>query len=150
MGKYYIQHKTGGDVVDIESTYEGLFVVDTSGLINKGKLKNVYTETFADKKGMKVSYGSTPLFEATSPSISFVIIKFASASTDIVDVYTSFIDFITGKTIFFWDDIRNVKVELAMLNAVTANDIQIRGQERIEFEVEFTNVNGDYEKTSNA
>ena len=77
MTKYYIQEIQGEfpKKIDLEATYKGVFVKDVIGLLNKGQRKDVYTETFADKKGVKRATGTTPLFEPTKVKLVLVILE---------------------------------------------------------------------------
>ena len=142
MTKYYIQEIQGKfpKKIDLEATYKGVFVKDVVGLLNKGKRKDVYTETFADKKGVKRVTGTTPLFEPTKVKLVLVILE-----DNFIETYTSLLEYLfLQKSFYLHDTLRNKKVELYVESAISPNDIHIVGQERIEVEIECINPNGEY------
>ncbi len=144
---YYMQLQTAGDVqdiIDIEATFEGLYVNDVEGLLNKGEAKNIYIETFADMEDSKVYMPDVVYREPTTVTMTLSIL-----ASNFVEVYGDFLTYIAKDKLKLWDDMRtvdskSVEVELLFTAAVSPDDILTEGQERIEVEIEFQNLKGDY------
>ncbi len=152
---YYIQRIPTNDdetpeVIDIEATFDNLYINDIEGILHKGKIKNRYTETFADRAEVKVwnppaSQGI--LHDETKVKIVLTTVQPNGTVTklnDFVQSYIDFIEYIEDRQFYLWDNMRNAKVELVLVSAISPDDILTLGQERIEVGVECTNLKGDF------
>ncbi len=156
---YYIQRfKTDDDetpdVVDIEATFDNLYINDIEGILHKGTIKNRYTETFADRAEAKVwNPPSSQGVLRSETTVKIVLTTLQPNGTvtnlnDFVQSYIDFIEYIEDRQFYLWDNMRNAKVELVLVSAISPDDILTLGQERIEVSVECANLKGDFVRTT--
>ena len=115
--KYYLQHVSAsgdgeGDPIDIESTWQGLLYSKFEGLENKGKRKNVYTESYADSDELRVWQGKEVTREATNVTLSLCFVGEKRQ-----DDYEDFYNTISNGKFFYWDTKRKKKAYLILIDA---------------------------------
>ena len=149
---YYIQRlptkdDLTPDTIDIEATFDGLYINDIDGILDKGEVKNRYVEEFADIEGAKVYEPEKPLYKETKVVVKLTTIdKGEQAYSKFIKAYVDFVDYITARPFILWDEMRKRKVELLLTEAIKPNDILISGQERIQVDISFRNLKGTFEK----
>lgn len=143
--KFYISRKVDGSwdsAVSIEEYFDGLRYLKCTGLSDYGKIKNIYTESYAETDELRVYFPETVARENTE-----IELRLMFTGDDRRDVYDSFLTYISGCRIKFWDDCRNREVEMILVEAVTlSDDILIGGEPYIIVSFNFTNCNGQSKK----
>lgn len=142
---FYISRKVGNgwdSAVSIEEHFDGLRYLKCTGLSDYGKIKNIYTESYAETDELRVYIPTTIARENTDIELQLL---FTGESRR--DVYDSFLSYISGYRIKFWDDCRNREVEMILVEAVTlSDDILIGGEPYMIASFKFTNCNGQSKK----
>ena len=104
-----------GELIDIEENFKCKYV-KFEGLSETGKVKNVYTETYADSEELRVYVPDDVLYEQTDISLTLL---FAPSSTDDNDVQVNeraFFEYVSGHKIEYHDTFRNRYVSLLLIN----------------------------------
>lgn len=130
-----------GSYIDLEQYFDGLRMKSIKGLSDKGKPR-VYTESFVESKKIDVYFPEEILRESTEVEFEVVFI-----GTGYRDIYDSFVEFVTGAPIMYYDNCRNRKVEMYLSDAVEPSDEKLYGDlPYIIAPFKFTNYAGDSEK----
>lgn len=95
--KHYMQ-KDGEVAKDLEVDFPGLRYSKCTGLLTKGKRKDVYTESYANSDTLRVWQGSDVTREATD--ITFTLYF---TGDDRQGVYELFYNYIKNGQISYWD-----------------------------------------------
>lgn len=149
MYKFYFQQVNKdenlieGTKKSLEDDYAGLSYLSFKGLENRGKTKNVYTETYAEKDGVRVYH---PTDEATPKPVTHEATK---VTLDIViqgenrrAVYKELCDYLSSSRLKYWDTARHKLALLVLEDAIEPTDDTLRGIEYIRCAFNFTNVWG--------
>lgn len=124
--------------VSLEDHFQGMKYISCSGLSDKGKIKNIYTESYIDDERLRVYIPDNPLRENTD--IEF---EFGFEKTNRRDVFDSFVDFISGCAIKYWDTARNRDVEMVLIDKIEVDeDILIGSSPFIVVKFKFKNLLG--------
>lgn len=113
-----------------------------TGLEDVGKVKNVYTETYADSDVVRTDFPTTKCYEATTITLDLVVIRSASVNSgdndlkDIVDLVS-----FTTPTVF-WDNVRKKMAVMTLMNAAEAKEDNYKGMKYLEVELKFNNLIG--------
>lgn len=110
--KFYMQacDKNGelisvAEVKDLEVDFVGLRYSKAEGLNKKGKIKNVYTESYADSDKLRVYFPDKVAREATTVTLEFFFVGEERYRT-----YDEFYDYVTGGFRAFWDTKRGKRL----------------------------------------
>lgn len=95
--KHYMQ-KQGENAIDLEACFPGLKYSKCTGLLTKGKRKDVVVESYADSDTLRVWQGSEVTREATNITFTFYFIGERRQST-----YEFFYRYIRTGKISYWD-----------------------------------------------
>ena len=98
--KFYMQ-KDREAVKDLEATFEGMKYVKCVGLLDKGKRKNIYTESYSDSDTLRVWQGEEVTREATDVTFTFVFIGDNRQST-----YKDFYNYVKNGKLTYYDTAR--------------------------------------------
>lgn len=137
---YYIarfEEETWKPYEDIEEKYDGhLQVSSVSGVRAKGKIKNIYTESYAETSNTRVYLPTAIARENTT--IKMVI------AFDKMDAYENFVSWISGYRLKYVDKVRNREVEMIMIDEPAEQEAYEKGSHPF-FVMEFTfkNLTGD-------
>lgn len=116
------------------------------GLLNKGKRKNAYTETYADSNRLRVHQDANVTREATE-----ITFKFAFAGVDRRKVYEDFVSYLKNGTIEYHDTARGRYAYLILIDAVEPSDDFWKGSDRyILCDFKFKNIFGNTFSTKNS
>ena len=110
-----------------------------TGLESKGKIKNVYTETYADASVTRVDFPNALTFEPTEVVLDIVVKRGATANTTAFDTLVNY--FHNGLTVF-WDTQRKRCAVLLLTNAVEVKEDTYLGMNYLECEFKFQNIAG--------
>lgn len=143
--KFYISRYVNGaweEAVDIMSYFDGLYYKQCVGISHKGKIKNIYTEEFAETDKLRVYIPETVARENTELEFTFVF-----KGENRRDVYDNFIDWISGYKIKYWDTLRNRQTEMILIEAIEPDDDYFLGSEPYMLaKFTFKNLRGQTEK----
>lgn len=128
--------------VSLEDYFSGMKYVSCEGLSTKGKIKNIYTENYAEVEDLRVYMPETAVRENTD--IEFV---FGFEKDNRRDTFDSFVDWVSGKKIKYWDTARNREVEMILIDKVEVDeDILIGSSPFITVNFKFKNLKGSSKK----
>ena len=126
--KFYIAKATkntngkfvAGPSVEISTYFKGARYKKADGVENYGKPRT-YTETFPESPTPNIFFGSTLETTDLTLTLYFFDVDKHEEETEAISaidaVYHSFVDYITGTYIKYWDNIRQRKVILAYQEA---------------------------------
>lgn len=143
--KFYMSRWVGNKWeadTDLEATFQGMKYVSCEGLSNYGKIKNIYTETYAETDELRVYMPENVARENTD--IEFV---FGFEKENRRDTYDSFVSWISGKKLRYWDTCRNREVEMILVEKVEVDEDYLIGSSPfITVQFTFKNLNGQTKK----
>lgn len=132
--------------VSIEEVFDGLKYKECKGLEDKGKPKNIYTESYADANELRVYMPKEVYRESTTITFTFVFIGENRQS-----VYEDFYDFVSEKKIYYFDTKRKKKAYMLLNDAVTVGEDVYKGSvPYILVDFKFTNIWGECKQMSDA
>lgn len=108
---FYIKDLSDNTVKNLQVDFPSLRMKSVSGLLEKGDLKNLVTEDYAESSELRVYIPNEVTNKKTSITLEIAFIG-ANASTD----FDNFYNFINGKVIEYWDTYRKKKVPKMILN----------------------------------
>lgn len=120
--KFYMRQYPDGTDKDLEAEFVGLHYSSCDGLENKGEVKNIYTETFADSSEINV-YVPDEICE-DSVEVTFT---FAFDGDDRRKVFDDFYSFVRNGVIEYHDNARNKKAWLLLDGGVEPSDDILKG-----------------------
>lgn len=128
--------------VSLEDYFSGMKYVSCEGLSTKGKIKNIYTENYAEVEDLRVYMPETVVRENTD--IEFV---FGFEKENRRDTFDSFVDWVSGYKIKYWDTARNRELEMVLIDKVDVDeDILIGSSPFITVNFKFKNLKGSTKK----
>ena len=143
--KFYMQvfgKETVQPIIDLEDFYKGMYFAKVSGLSDKGKPKNIYTEEYADSDALRVHLPETVYREATKIVLSLVFV-----GENRRDIYDSFYNYVNGEKLYYWDSARNRKASMVLEEPIEIDeDILVGSQPYIVVDFRFRNLYGECEK----
>lgn len=147
MGIYFYMQATdgkgkalaGAPIKDLESDFEGLLYSKAKGLNDKGKIKNAYSEKYADSDRLRVYFPEEPKREATTVTFTFYFV-----GENRYAVFDEFVKYVSGGFRAFWDTKRKKKLIFYAPEAVTvANERWHSGTPYLSFDLKVQNVFGE-------
>lgn len=128
--------------VSLEDYFSGMKYISCEGLSNRGKIKNIYTENFAEVEDLRVYMPETVVRENTD--IEFV---FGFEKGNRRDVFDSFVDWVSGYKIKYWDTARNRELEMVLIDKIEVDeDILLGSSPFITVNFKFKNLKGSTKK----
>lgn len=128
--------------VSLEDYFSGMKYISCEGLSTKGKIKNIYTENFAEVDDLRVYMPETVVRENTD--IEFV---FGFEKENRRDTFDSFVDWVSGYKIKYWDTARNRELEMVLIDKIEVDeDILIGSSPFITVNFKFKNLKGSTKK----
>lgn len=148
MGKYhyyfrkFVSPGIYEDAVDIEQTFVGSSVLQVTGLDDRGKIKNIYKEEYAEDSRPRIYLPDKIARETTE-----VVITVAFSGVNRRDVYHQFTDFISGNIVKYYDSVRGREADLLLSDAVKIDDEQLIGSTpNFVVSYKFENIDGESKK----
>lgn len=143
--KFYMSRWIDNDwetQVSLEDYFSGMKYVSCEGLSTKGKIKNIYTENYAEVEDLRVYMPETVVRENTD--IEFV---FGFEKDNRRDTFDSFVDWVSGYKIKYWDTARDREVEMILIDKVEVDeDILLGSSPFITVNFKFKNLKGSTKK----
>lgn len=113
-----------------------------TGLENVGKVKNIYTETYADSETVRVDFPGTITYEATVITLNLVVkrpVDVVSGNNELKNI----VDLVAFTTpTVFWDNVRNKMAVMILTEAAEAKEDKYKGMKYLEVELKFNNLMG--------
>lgn len=126
------------DEISIEDYFKGMKYISCEGLSTYGKVNNIYTENFAEVEDLRIYIPDTIVRENTD--IEFV---FGFEKENRRDTYDSFVNWVSGYKIKYWDTARNRDVNMVLIDEIKVDeDILIGSSPFITVPFKFKNLKG--------
>lgn len=145
--KFYMSRYDKGlgsweEEIELTEKFEGLLYCKCEGISSKGKVKNIYTESYAESEELRIYLPENPVRESTEINLCVVFVE--DTRRDVLD---SFVEYVTGKLIRYWDTVRNRIVYMIQTDEIKPEeDIIIGSTPYIYVEIPFKNIKGQTEK----
>lgn len=143
--KFYMSRFIDGSwesEVSLEDYFDGLVYLSAKNLSGFGKIRNIYSESFAEVEDLRLYIPETVVRENTDIEFEF---GFKKANRR--DTYHSFVDWITGHKIKYWDTARNREVEMILIEKIEVDDDLLKGDSPyIVVPFKFKNLKGSSKK----
>ena len=104
-----------GELIDIEAKFKCKYV-KFEGLSETGKVKNIYTETYAETEELRMYIPDEVLYENTDMSLTLLFSPYSENDSDVQDNERAFFEYVSGHKIEYHDTFRNRYVSLLLLN----------------------------------
>lgn len=136
--KHYMQ-KDGESAKDLEVDFEGLKYSKCTGLLDKGKRKNVHIENYADSDTLRVWQGETVTREATNITFTFFFVGDSRQGT-----FDMFYNYIKNGRITYWDTKRKKQALLILVDKTEPKEDVYNGSiPYISIDFKFQNLWGE-------
>ena len=131
-----------GELIDIEAHFKCKYV-KFEGLSETGKVKNVYTETYAETEELRTYIPDEVLYENTELSLTLLFAPSSNNENDVQDNERSFFEYVSGHKIEYHDTFRNRYVSLLLINKLeVVGEILYGGSRYREVKYTFKNIYG--------
>ena len=131
-----------GEIIDIEEHFKCKYV-KFEGLSETGKVKNVYTETYAETEELRVYMPDEVLYENTELSLTLLFAPSSNNENDVQDNERSFFEYVSGHKIEYHDTFRNRYVSLLLINKPeVVGEVLYGGSRYREVKYTFKNIYG--------
>ena len=131
-----------GELIDIEEQFKCKYV-KFEGLSETGKVKNIYTETYAETEELRVYIPDEVLYENTELSLTLLFTPDTENDSDVQDNERAFFEYVSGHKIEYHDTFRNRYVSLLLLNKPEViGEVLYGGSRYREVKYTFKNIYG--------
>ena len=131
-----------GEIIDIEEHFKCKYV-KFEGLSETGKVKNVYTETYAETEELRTYIPDDVLYENTDMSLTLLFSPYSENDSDVQDNERAFFEYVSGHKIEYHDTFRNRYVSLLLLNKPeVVGEVLYGGSRYREVKYTFKNIYG--------
>ena len=139
-GKYEKEDK--GELIDIESQFKCKYV-RFEGLSETGKVKNIYTETYAETEELRMYIPDEVLYDNTDMSLTLLFSPYSENDSDVQENERAFFEYVSGHKIEYHDTFRNRYVSLLLLNKPeVVGEVLYGGSRYREVKYTFKNIYG--------
>ena len=131
-----------GELIDIEAQFKCKYV-KFEGLSETGKVKNIYTETYAETEELRMYIPDEVLYENTDMSLTLLFAPSSANDNDVQDNERAFFEYVIGHKIEYHDTFRNRYVSLLLLNKPeVVGEVLYGGSRYREVKYTFKNIYG--------
>ena len=131
-----------GELIDIEEQFKCKYV-KFEGLSETGKVKNVYTETYAETEELRTYIPDDVLYENTDLSLTLLFAPSSTDDNDVQDNERAFFEYVSGHKIEYHDTFRNRYVSLLLINKPeVVGEVLYGGSRYREVKYTFKNIYG--------
>ena len=131
-----------GELIDIEAQFKCKYV-KFEGLSETGKVKNIYTETYAETEELRMYIPDEVLYENTDMSLTLLFSPYSENDSDVQDNERAFFEYVSGHKIEYHDTFRNRYVSLLLLNKPEViGEVLYGGSRYREVKYTFKNIYG--------
>lgn len=143
--KFYMSRYVEGqweEAISLTDYFNGLGYSKSKGLSSKGKIKNIYTESYPESSELRVYIPEDVARENTD--IEF---EFCFKGEYRRDIFDQFVSWLSGYKIKYWDTGRNRIAYMILVEAIEPDEDELYGSEPyIKATFKFKNLKGDTEK----
>ena len=137
-----------GELIDIEEQFKCKYV-KFEGLSETGKVKNIYTETYAETEELRMYIPDEVLYDNTDMSLTLLFSPYSENDSDVQDNERAFFEYVSGHRIEYHDTFRNRYVSLLLLNKPEViGEVLYGGSRYREVKYTFKNIYGRSFETS--
>ena len=131
-----------GELIDIEEQFKCKYV-KFEGLSETGKVKNIYTETYAETEELRMYIPDEVLYDNTDMSLTLLFAPDTENDSDVQDNERAFFEYVSGHKIEYHDTFRNRYVSLLLLNKPeVVGEVLYGGSRYREVKYTFKNIYG--------
>ena len=131
-----------GELIDIEEQFKCKYV-KFEGLSETGKVKNIYTETYAETEELRMYIPDEVLYDNTDMSLTLLFYPYSENDSDVQDNERAFFEYVSGHKIEYHDTFRNRYVSLLLLNKPEViGEVLYGGSRYREVKYTFKNIYG--------
>ena len=131
-----------GELIDIEEQFKCKYV-KFEGLSETGKVKNIYTETYAETEELRMYIPDEVLYDNTDMSLTLLFSPYSENDSDVQDNERAFFEYVSGHKIEYHDTFRNRYVSLLLLNKPeVVSEVLYGGSRYREVKYTFKNIYG--------
>ena len=131
-----------GELIDIEEQFKCKYV-KFEGLSETGKVKNIYTETYAETEELRTYIPDEVLYENTEMSLTLLFAPNSTNDRDVQDNERAFFEYVSGHKIEYHDTFRNRYVSLILINKPEViGEVLYGGSRYREVKYTFKNIYG--------
>ena len=131
-----------GELIDIEEQFKCKYV-KFEGLSETGKVKNIYTETYAETEELRMYIPDEVLYDNTEMSLTLLFAPNSTNDSDVQDNERAFFEYISGHKIEYHDTFRNRYVSLILINKPeVVGEVLYGGSRYREVKYTFKNIYG--------
>ena len=131
-----------GELIDIEEQFKCKYV-KFEGLSETGKVKNIYTETYAETEELRMYIPDEVLYENTDMSLTLLFSPYSENDSDVQDNERAFFEYVSGHKIEYHDTFRNRYVSLLLINKPEViGEVLYGGSRYREVKYTFKNIYG--------
>ena len=131
-----------GELIDIEEQFKCKYV-KFEGLSETGKVKNIYTETYAETEELRTYIPDEVLYENTEMSLTLLFAPDTENDSDVQDNERAFFEYVSGHKIEYHDTFRNRYVSLLLINKPeVVGEVLYGGSRYREVKYTFKNIYG--------
>lgn len=131
-----------GELIDIEEQFKCKYV-KFEGLSETGKVKNIYTETYAETEELRMYIPDDVLYDNTDMSLTLLFAPDTENDSDVQDNERAFFEYVSGHKIEYHDTFRNRYVSLLLLNKPeVVSEVLYGGSRYREVKYTFKNIYG--------
>ena len=131
-----------GELIDIEEQFKCKYV-KFEGLSETGKVKNIYTETYAETEELRMYIPDEVLYDNNEMSLTLLFAPSSANDNDVQDNERAFFEYISGHKIEYHDTFRNRYVSLLLLNKPeVVGEVLYGGSRYREVKYTFKNIYG--------
>ena len=131
-----------GELIDIEEQFKCKYV-KFEGLSETGKVKNIYTETYAETEELRMYIPDEVLYDNTDMSLTLLFSPYSENDSDVQDNERAFFEYVSGHKIEYHDTFRNRYVSLLLINKPeVVGEVLYGGSRYREVKYTFKNIYG--------
>ena len=131
-----------GELIDIEEQFKCKYV-KFEGLSETGRVKNIYTETYAETEELRMYIPDEVLYDNTDMSLTLLFSPYSENDSDVQDNERAFFEYVSGHKIEYHDTFRNRYVSLLLLNKPeVVGEVLYGGSRYREVKYTFKNIYG--------
>lgn len=136
-----------GTTKNVMTDFEGVYYQGTDGVEAVGRPRS-YTEEYPEKESLDVFFPEKATLKSTDFTLKLYFIapadkKDGDAVEYIESSYHTFVDFISGTPLVYWDNVRQRKLLIALTESVKPSTVSVlSGREYLSVSFKFTNMFG--------
>lgn len=147
---FYISRFVDGEWetdTDIIENFPGMVYLSAKNLNSYGKVKNIYTESYAESDELRAYIPTNPKRDNPDIELEFGFID--TINNERRDTFMQFVDWLTGHKLRYWDTCRRLRVEMVLIDKIDLTDDYLYGSTPfLTATFKFKNLYGKAERVS--